>query len=275
MILDKWNREYQLTFDPLFTLSVIRQSNAGAPSARNSGIHKAKGDWIQFLDSDDILLPHKISNAINAAKQSRAEIVYSRAQFVGLSGERLPRFWGKPLNGDWRDHFEFSWQTMCALYSRSAIERIGDWNRTLTISQDWEYCIRAVTSGVPIYFYDSVDSLYTCEGVDRIGSRLISRKPAGRELALWSVYFHLESRGFMCKSLKKRFRSRFLYLILCYYAEGQKSKATQLISKLSNAKLIQAYFGLLLRVSLWRALSAGILYAYDIRKKNINGISWH
>ena len=47
--------EYE-SADPRF--SVIRQVNAGASAARNSGLRKAKGDYIFFLDSDDELEPN-------------------------------------------------------------------------------------------------------------------------------------------------------------------------------------------------------------------------
>lgn len=39
---------------------VIRQINAGAGSARNTGITEAKGDWIAFLDADDFWLPNHL-----------------------------------------------------------------------------------------------------------------------------------------------------------------------------------------------------------------------
>lgn len=40
--------------------SYVKKENGGAGSARNFGIEKSKGDWIQFLDGDDILLPKKL-----------------------------------------------------------------------------------------------------------------------------------------------------------------------------------------------------------------------
>ncbi len=46
--------------DHLFRLSHFHQGNKGAPAARNLGLVQSHGEYIQFLDSDDILHPEKI-----------------------------------------------------------------------------------------------------------------------------------------------------------------------------------------------------------------------
>jgi GT2 family glycosyltransferase len=172
------------------------------------------------------------------ARRSNAVIVYCRAQFVDRSGVLLERFWGRPLSGDWRDYFEFSWQTMCALYSRQALESIGFWNEDLIISQDWEFCIRAVISGQSVEYHDEVGALYMSEGDDRIGSSLNSRKHRGRELALWSVHAYLENRGLMCSKIRGRFRSRFLHILISYRVCGESVLAANLLEQMAVANVL-------------------------------------
>ncbi|MCC5450493.1 glycosyltransferase family 2 protein [Rheinheimera sp. UJ51] len=52
----------EMNFD--FELLLIRQKNNGLSSARNLGLEKAKGDWIKFLDADDVLLPNCLSDQV-------------------------------------------------------------------------------------------------------------------------------------------------------------------------------------------------------------------
>lgn len=57
-VVEKWSNTHNA---PDFQTRYIKQENNGAPSARNRGIKEAKGQFLQFLDSDDILKPNKLS----------------------------------------------------------------------------------------------------------------------------------------------------------------------------------------------------------------------
>ena len=45
--------------NPQLNIQLIHQDNKGVSSARNAGLRLANGEWVAFLDSDDVWLPHK------------------------------------------------------------------------------------------------------------------------------------------------------------------------------------------------------------------------
>ncbi len=72
-------------------LHLLKQSNRGLSNARNVGLSKAKGDYIQFLDADDWITSDKLKNQVQAALTNKADIVYS--DYLCVSGVNLSDTW--------------------------------------------------------------------------------------------------------------------------------------------------------------------------------------
>ena len=66
-------------------ISVVHQVNKGLASARNTGIMVATGDYILFLDSDDILKENAVERLIEIAKTTDADVVAPSFQEFGLN----------------------------------------------------------------------------------------------------------------------------------------------------------------------------------------------
>lgn len=137
-------------------IRVIHQSNAGPGAARQRGLEAASGRYVQFLDSDDLLLPGKFAAQVAALERSpECQICYGpsfeenhalqpvqrRGPMRG-TGQPRPRLFPDLLVERW-------WTTSCPLYRRDLLERIGPWQPWIN-EEDWEYDARAGATGAPL-----------------------------------------------------------------------------------------------------------------------------
>lgn len=71
-------------------IKIIHQKNQGLAGARNTGIRNASGDYIAFLDGDDLWEPEKLAKHVAHLEQSPSVgVSFSRSAFIDEDGERL------------------------------------------------------------------------------------------------------------------------------------------------------------------------------------------
>lgn len=73
-------------------LQVLPQANDGLSSARNRGLHHAKGDYICFLDADDVRAPWAFAEVADAITQTGAELILVRGVYSGERTDLGPFF---------------------------------------------------------------------------------------------------------------------------------------------------------------------------------------
>jgi glycosyltransferase involved in cell wall biosynthesis len=135
---------------------IAQEKNRGAAAARNAGWRVAEGEWIQFLDSDDLLAPHKIELQASRVAQAQADVavVYSNWQAFTLEdGVWQP---SGPLNAPFVDddpilqileQFDFGYVGP-TLIRRSALEQISGFVERPNIGEDCELMLRLAMAGV-------------------------------------------------------------------------------------------------------------------------------
>ncbi len=64
-------------------IRAIHQSNKGLAATRNVGIELARGEWVAFLDHDDLWLPGKLESQLKVAADQNADVVYTNTENFG------------------------------------------------------------------------------------------------------------------------------------------------------------------------------------------------
>lgn len=145
---------------------VLRQDNAGAGAARNRGIRAARGEFIQFCDSDDLLLPQKVEHCMAIfAWQPEVVLVYTGYDQVAEDG-RTPIPTSHPLlpSGDIFCDLLSSNNfigTLTVMVRRQAVLDVGGFNenRQVAPAEDWDLWLR-LTAQYPATFCPDILALY-------------------------------------------------------------------------------------------------------------------
>ena len=71
-------------------VKVYTKPNGGPSSARNLGLEKAQGKYIQFYDADDDITPNALRTIVQAIKESKSDLVVSGWKISSLTRQHLP-----------------------------------------------------------------------------------------------------------------------------------------------------------------------------------------
>ncbi len=145
--------------------------NGGASSCRNLGIKFSKGEYIQFLDSDDLLGINKLEEQIKFLENEKGDVLLTcKWGFFSDESDMYRRFKyeyhsyqnfhpAHKLVGAFGKYKEFL-PLHVYLFPKRVIEKIGGWNEQLTNNDDAEFFLRVILAVSRIIFVPSAEVFY-------------------------------------------------------------------------------------------------------------------
>ena len=150
---------------------VIAQQNKGASAARNAGLKVANGEYIQFLDADDLLSPDKIESQLNVLNGSVSGVALCRTvhffdgddpgkglvtdEWFCADHDNPTDFLLKLYAGeDEMSGFGGMIQPNAWLTPRAIIEKAGPWNEFRCPDDDGEFFCRVILASESVKFSD-------------------------------------------------------------------------------------------------------------------------
>jgi glycosyltransferase involved in cell wall biosynthesis len=180
-------------------VAVVSTHNQGAAAARNHALRLSQGEYIQWLDADDLLAPDKIERQLEAVGEAgdRGVLLSSpwapfyyrtcRAQFVcnSLCQDLSPVEWLLRKMGE-----NLHMQTATWLTSRHLTETAGPWDTRLLSDDDGEYFCRVLLASQGTRFVPETGVFYRVTGCNRLSS--IGNSDRKKNAMVLSMKLHIQ-----------------------------------------------------------------------------------
>lgn len=165
-------------------IKIFHQANKGQCAAANLAFHHSTGEYIKFMDADDLISADFIKNQVHVLNNNRNQV--ASASWGRFYNDDLNSF---KLNPEpvWKDMKPIDWlvesfwnganMMQCALWliPREILHKSGLWNERLSLINDFDFFIRVLLTAEEIKFTSDA-ILYYRSGIENSLSKQKSRK---------------------------------------------------------------------------------------------------
>lgn len=153
--------------------------NRGASAARNLGTSLTRGEFIQYLDADDLLVPKALETRVDALLSTNGDVAYcgwQKLEHIRNDQFTATEVKDRPIEAVHSDleialFTDFWCPPAALLYSRRIVEKISGWNESLPIIQDARFLLDAALWGGKFIRVPGVGAYYRIHGCQSLSRR--------------------------------------------------------------------------------------------------------
>ena len=167
------------------------ESHQGISAALNRGLDLANGEWVTFLDHDDVLEPDALFQNVRLLQENpELDLIYSDEDKLTESGFDSPI-----LKPDWSPDFFLSCNYLCHMIfmRRDLVREVGGFQAQFDGSQDYDLLLRVSERTKRIHHIPRV--LYHWRRSENSSASDVRQKPGQLEASWRAIEAHLQRRG--------------------------------------------------------------------------------
>lgn len=257
MIAKDWKKRYS-------NIHIYSQQNSGACAARNFALEKSTGDYVMFLDADNVISPDKIEKQMALLKKTNDDMAIATCPwdrfYSTIADAKFPKL---KVYKDYEDSFDMlldlwnhgeMFETACYLISKKLAIKAGGWTVGLLKNQDGEYFSRVLMNATKVLFCPEGKLYYRTGDYDSVSKESSKAKIEDllRSFILYKTNALAHENSERVKTALNRNFSMFMYLFngrypdLCIQAkeEIRSMGLKPLPAGTKRAKMISRLIGL-------------------------------
>jgi glycosyltransferase involved in cell wall biosynthesis len=171
IVIDDGSTDKSLEIIKSYGNKIIWESlpHRGGNHARNRGFVLSRGEYIQYLDADDYILPEKIERQVRFLEETDADVVYGdwrHKRHLSNGTSFLDKIEVPKAQLDILESLLANWWTAVAslLYKRMAVINSGGWDENFLAAQDRDFFISVVIKDAKVVYQPGCYSIYRRHG---------------------------------------------------------------------------------------------------------------